>query len=104
MIKKEWMDLWIFFDNLIMENRNQSIDLMCTRLEDYGIIRIWDTPKIWMVFVKENPNLTWMMTGGIPSSMNNLYIYIDNHGFYHEIWAVRLFPYIVIPVPKMDGF
>ena len=26
-------------------------------------------PWLWMAFVRENPNLTWMMTGGTPMTM-----------------------------------
>ena len=27
---------------------------------------IWSYLNSWMVFVRENPNLTWMMTSGTP--------------------------------------
>ena len=32
----------------------------------YGGFLKWGTPNSWMVFVREHPNLKWMMTGGTP--------------------------------------
>ena len=31
-----------------------------------GAFHKYGIPNSWMVFVRENPNLTWMMTGGTP--------------------------------------
>ena len=31
-----------------------------------GIPKSWGYPHSWMVFVRENPNLNWMMAGGSP--------------------------------------